>query len=136
MIAKSLAEMHGGEMTVTSEHGQGSTFSFTLPLRAEDVGPRLAPSSGTATPVATPAVTQPPVPVRHSEEDLTDELDLDLIMGRPEPEPAQPEEEAPPAPTRAAGSPTRVLVVERRPGYPPLVGAATRRQRLRGDAGG
>ncbi len=31
-ITKSLVEMHGGKMAVTSAPGQGSTFSFTLPV--------------------------------------------------------------------------------------------------------
>jgi signal transduction histidine kinase/GAF domain-containing protein len=33
-IAKSLIEMHGGELTLHSEVDQGSTFSFTLPVDA------------------------------------------------------------------------------------------------------
>jgi DNA-binding response OmpR family regulator len=105
--------MHGGEMTVASDYGQGSTFTFTLPLRAEDVGPRLTPSSGTSAAVQTPvaAPTAPATPVRHSEEDLTDELDLDLIMSRPEADAdaAQAVESAAPP---AAPSPLHVLVVD------------------------
>jgi signal transduction histidine kinase len=31
-IAKELVRLHGGRMWVASEHGNGSTFSFTLPL--------------------------------------------------------------------------------------------------------
>jgi signal transduction histidine kinase len=34
-IVKRLVEEHGGEITVTSEEGEGSTFSFTLPLAPE-----------------------------------------------------------------------------------------------------
>lgn len=35
-IAKSLVELHGGEMWVESEVGKGSTFSFILPLTQPD----------------------------------------------------------------------------------------------------
>lgn len=31
-ISKELVELHGGELTVSSEPGKGTTFSFTLPL--------------------------------------------------------------------------------------------------------
>lgn len=35
-IAKSFVELHGGEMWVRSEQGQGSTFSFILPVTQPD----------------------------------------------------------------------------------------------------
>ena len=37
IITKSLVELHGGEIWVASEWGEGSTFSFTIPVIQEDV---------------------------------------------------------------------------------------------------
>ncbi len=34
-IAQEIVQAHGGEMGVTSQPGQGSTFWFTLPLKGE-----------------------------------------------------------------------------------------------------
>lgn len=39
-IVKALVEAHGGEVTVASETGRGSTFSFTLPVAAAPAHPR------------------------------------------------------------------------------------------------
>ncbi len=38
-IVKSIVEAHGGEVSVASELGKGSTFSFTLPLADVKAGP-------------------------------------------------------------------------------------------------
>jgi two-component system sensor histidine kinase KdpD len=34
-IAKAIVEAHGGAIEVTSQPGQGSVFSFRLPLQAD-----------------------------------------------------------------------------------------------------
>ena len=43
VIVKKLVEAHGGEVSVVSEPGRGSTFSFTLPLAREPRSPRPEP---------------------------------------------------------------------------------------------
>ncbi len=47
-ISQQLSKMHGSELTVESEVGRGSTFSFTVPLAADQLAaasPAEAPSS-------------------------------------------------------------------------------------------
>ncbi len=34
-LAKQIIEIHGGTISVESEHGEGSTFTFTIPIHLE-----------------------------------------------------------------------------------------------------
>jgi DNA-binding response OmpR family regulator/two-component sensor histidine kinase len=47
-ITRSLVELHGGTVSVTSTPGEGSTFSFTLPLAEEVYSPALPDLIGTS----------------------------------------------------------------------------------------
>jgi signal transduction histidine kinase/HAMP domain-containing protein len=50
-ISKQLCQMHGGDLTVKSVYGEGSTFTFTLPVMAPEhsqVGPATGPEANGA----------------------------------------------------------------------------------------
>ena len=64
-IVKHVAATHGGDVTVWSVQGQGSTFTLTLPR-----GVQPEPSDGTSTPVEVlgPAGTDPTIHHTHTQE--------------------------------------------------------------------
>ena len=37
-ISKKLTELHGGTIMVESRYGEGTTFKFTLPIQARELG--------------------------------------------------------------------------------------------------
>ena len=58
-IARRLAKMHDGDLTVVSESGRGSTFTFRLPIRRPSTppAPAYSPPANPELPVAQPAAS-------------------------------------------------------------------------------
>jgi signal transduction histidine kinase len=46
VITRSIVEMHGGHISVESEYGDGSNFSFTIPLSIAPPAGSPAESAG------------------------------------------------------------------------------------------
>ena len=44
-LTKQIIEIHGGTISVESEHGEGSTFTFTIPVHTEGREPQIATTS-------------------------------------------------------------------------------------------
>jgi signal transduction histidine kinase/CheY-like chemotaxis protein/ligand-binding sensor domain-containing protein len=61
-ISRKFCQLMGGDMTVTSEHGRGSTFSFTLPVEVVDTTGQ--PAAKPAAPAAAPAARTAAPPSR------------------------------------------------------------------------
>jgi signal transduction histidine kinase len=41
-LAKQIIDVHGGTISVESEHGEGSKFTFTIPIHREGMAPVTA----------------------------------------------------------------------------------------------
>lgn len=61
-ISRKLARLMGGDITVTSNEGQGSTFTFTLPLQGAAIAPPAPPPAMPTPPVAAPLMVLPTTP--------------------------------------------------------------------------
>jgi signal transduction histidine kinase len=48
-IAKSLVELHGGAISVSSKQGEGATFRFVLPIAKDGMPPAESTGNGRGT---------------------------------------------------------------------------------------
>jgi len=78
VITKTLVEMHNGEIQVSSAPGEGSTFSFTLPLLQEQMIP-LAPTPSTPSGKRLLLVEDDPDQIALHQRYLT-EYDFDVLI--------------------------------------------------------
>jgi two-component system phosphate regulon sensor histidine kinase PhoR len=58
-LVKQIIEVHGGAISVESEHGEGSTFTFTVPVKSEDSRSGADPSPDATQGESTMAESQP-----------------------------------------------------------------------------
>jgi len=67
-ISRTLVELHGGNLQVTSEPGKGSCFSFTLPVAREERGD--TPQAAGPMPATLPLPLPPALPVDTGDEGM------------------------------------------------------------------